>query len=692
MRVITVGRSSQNNVVINNDINVSRVHCQIIQYDTGGFGIADFGSTNGTFVNGRKITGEVRLNWNDTVQIGNTYLQWQNYFSQSKSKPNYTWIYGLVAAITLAIITVGSLLFYKYHSQRDIIFSGEYPPIKTIAYYEDGESYQFDAYEGLVDIYFKKETSYRNSSKIIEQTGGKIVAQNKRFNYFLVKTDKETDFINRMQQYSTVEYVFLCMPKYLQSVYTIDAGDHAKMVRGMAEKCSPGNITIIEKDAWHPLGINTNIADKHIRQILDTDKNKTKEPKFINMSYGAGLKPLSWSKANDFEKIEYRVEYKKDMDKLLAIIKNNQGNDNYMLIQAAGNYYIPNLEKEILNDYTAKLSPEDYELLKKHYRLVTVTDDRWNKESGLYKYSNRLSEGTQHPLVINVNISHLENKGDRGTSAGAPYVACYLDDIAHKHSLTATEAGQIATTATTNGTLDTHKIYAEAKQKEESKKYIENQINRTAPQQTETYNMRDIDVNTTEIITPSGNTTTYTYQSNSNNCLQHRLVNRNKKECLELKNTCNVDLLVEGRYINAIVPRGGYNDYPFKKIVNAYSTGYVEGFSFEENTYEITKIEVLQKKTNTHKSENPQSNELVGTKWKNIMAGQIEFISSSTAKISDFIRYSGPDSYTVTYEYNRTTRSGKFGSGTGLNDFTYTGAKLEVIGFGGIIATYERVD
>jgi len=85
MKIVTFGRNSDNNVVIN-DETVSRHHCQIIQDDLGNFRLTDFSSKNGTSVNDNRITGEVILNRNDTVQIGNTNLLWQNYFIAAKTE------------------------------------------------------------------------------------------------------------------------------------------------------------------------------------------------------------------------------------------------------------------------------------------------------------------------------------------------------------------------------------------------------------------------------------------------------------------------------------------------------------------------------------------------------------------------------------------------------------------------------
>ena len=80
MKVIKIGRSSSNDVNIN-DPMVSGTHCQIIQDDYGNYTIIDTNSTNGTYINGTRRHGQVKLNPNDIVRIGNTTLPWQSYFS-----------------------------------------------------------------------------------------------------------------------------------------------------------------------------------------------------------------------------------------------------------------------------------------------------------------------------------------------------------------------------------------------------------------------------------------------------------------------------------------------------------------------------------------------------------------------------------------------------------------------------------
>ena len=81
MKVIKVGRSSENDIVISNDGYVGRAHCEFIQDDSGNYWVIDLNSTNGTFVNGVRCLGKTRLNSTDMVRIGNTMLPWKNYFS-----------------------------------------------------------------------------------------------------------------------------------------------------------------------------------------------------------------------------------------------------------------------------------------------------------------------------------------------------------------------------------------------------------------------------------------------------------------------------------------------------------------------------------------------------------------------------------------------------------------------------------
>ncbi len=68
--VVTLGRDITNDIVIN-DPEVSRHHCRLTQ-GGGGYTVEDLGSTNGTFVNGQRLTGARPLQPGDMVGLGET--------------------------------------------------------------------------------------------------------------------------------------------------------------------------------------------------------------------------------------------------------------------------------------------------------------------------------------------------------------------------------------------------------------------------------------------------------------------------------------------------------------------------------------------------------------------------------------------------------------------------------------------
>lgn len=67
-RTTKIGREAFNDIVLY-DPEVSRNHAHI-QYHQGRYIIEDLGSTNGTFVNGKRITAPVPLHNGDTIEMG----------------------------------------------------------------------------------------------------------------------------------------------------------------------------------------------------------------------------------------------------------------------------------------------------------------------------------------------------------------------------------------------------------------------------------------------------------------------------------------------------------------------------------------------------------------------------------------------------------------------------------------------
>lgn len=66
----TIGRSAGNELVLA-DPEVSRRHARVLRKDDG-FTIEDLGSTNGTFINGRRINRLTRLAHGDIIDLGDT--------------------------------------------------------------------------------------------------------------------------------------------------------------------------------------------------------------------------------------------------------------------------------------------------------------------------------------------------------------------------------------------------------------------------------------------------------------------------------------------------------------------------------------------------------------------------------------------------------------------------------------------
>ena len=72
----SIGRSSESDIVLKSDDYASGRHARLTRHG-GLLYVEDMGSTNGTFVNGRKAVGATPLKHGDTVRIGSTTFRYE---------------------------------------------------------------------------------------------------------------------------------------------------------------------------------------------------------------------------------------------------------------------------------------------------------------------------------------------------------------------------------------------------------------------------------------------------------------------------------------------------------------------------------------------------------------------------------------------------------------------------------------
>lgn len=73
-----IGREADMEVVLS-DPRVSAHHCTIVYTDEGIFQLSDAGSTNGTYLNGKRVQ-HAQLVDNDTLQVGQTILRFKSLY------------------------------------------------------------------------------------------------------------------------------------------------------------------------------------------------------------------------------------------------------------------------------------------------------------------------------------------------------------------------------------------------------------------------------------------------------------------------------------------------------------------------------------------------------------------------------------------------------------------------------------
>jgi pSer/pThr/pTyr-binding forkhead associated (FHA) protein len=147
--VVRIGRAKDNDIV-RTDASVSRYHCEIHFDEFGNAFLKDCDSTNGTFVNGNKINGTLRLHLNDIVRLGiDVPLPWNEWRNGIKfnekpptrtsgpSIPNETYLpkknqvksIWLIVLLSLVFITLVVTLFINFNDTTSSVSYVEEPEI-----------------------------------------------------------------------------------------------------------------------------------------------------------------------------------------------------------------------------------------------------------------------------------------------------------------------------------------------------------------------------------------------------------------------------------------------------------------------------------------------------------------------------------------------------------------------------------
>jgi pSer/pThr/pTyr-binding forkhead associated (FHA) protein len=71
---LAIGRVDDNDIIIDDDTFISSHHARL-EIRPEGVWVVDLQSTNGSFVNGQRLTGERSVRKGDRIQVGSTVLE-----------------------------------------------------------------------------------------------------------------------------------------------------------------------------------------------------------------------------------------------------------------------------------------------------------------------------------------------------------------------------------------------------------------------------------------------------------------------------------------------------------------------------------------------------------------------------------------------------------------------------------------
>jgi pSer/pThr/pTyr-binding forkhead associated (FHA) protein len=132
--IIKIGRDNSNDIAIN-EPRISRNHAIITDLKDGTYEIKDLGSTNGTFVNGERIT-QIIIIPGDKVEVATCLVNWVAAFTEPETSGQFTTIKEEPFSKIRKTISIGSStendlvltesFVSNYHAKISLLKNGEY--------------------------------------------------------------------------------------------------------------------------------------------------------------------------------------------------------------------------------------------------------------------------------------------------------------------------------------------------------------------------------------------------------------------------------------------------------------------------------------------------------------------------------------------------------------------------------------
>lgn len=169
---ISLGRELDNDAVLE-DANASRYHAKISR-DNNLWTIEDLGSSNGTYLNGRKLDARTPLSLNDTIRIGDTYLRFgeESHAPSSAAPVPNAGVAGRRRSHMLALLLVFIMVLVAVVAGNAILMSSQQPVPPPSTGAKPVDPLAIRVYYEKVDV-----TADKTSRYMVDVRDGKLLFQ-----------------------------------------------------------------------------------------------------------------------------------------------------------------------------------------------------------------------------------------------------------------------------------------------------------------------------------------------------------------------------------------------------------------------------------------------------------------------------------------------------------------------------------